>query len=85
MLVFYNHNKSNQIKSNQIKFKVGNVIIDWLIDFIYIRGEPEKAAIVYLAIDLKIILLETLTWKYDDNQLPLRARPLDYVIWVGRF
>ncbi len=27
-------------------------LIDWLIDFIYIRGKPEKAAIAYLAGDL---------------------------------
>ncbi len=27
----------------------GNFLIDWLIDFIYIRGKPEKAAMAYLA------------------------------------
>ncbi len=29
------------------------LLIDELIDFIYISGKPEKAAIVYLAGDLK--------------------------------
>ncbi len=29
------------------------ILIDWLIDFIYIKGKPEKAAIAYLTGDLK--------------------------------
>ncbi len=33
---------------------MGSCDIDWLIDFIYIRGKPEEAAIAYLAGHLNI-------------------------------